>query len=313
MVGCRPRCASAHSTMGIAPSLAHRAPGTSPIVQDPSMNPRAPAPVAPDRRRTRSSTISPRGEERMRRGHPWIYRADVAPGGRRGGRYGDDARAARPAVGRGALQRSVANRASRAHARRARGGRRPLARAARGCGALSRGAGHRRDGLSRRARRGGPAAVARWSTATATGWSCRPCRRAWTACSVRSPAGWWTCSAREASSRGTIRASGNSKGSSSPSRCCMATCPAASRSSSAACGTRSIPGKGRRPGCSSTSVRTARRRRATRAGASSTRSATTEGSRSRSHRTPTKSSRSTSPLMRWPASRGMPRSTASGR
>jgi len=44
------------------------------------MNPRAPAPVAPDPPAHPVVHLSPRGEERLRRGHPWIYRVDVAPG-----------------------------------------------------------------------------------------------------------------------------------------------------------------------------------------------------------------------------------------
>ena len=71
-----------------------------------------------------------------------------------------------------------------------------------------------------------------------------------------------------------------SKGSSSGSRCSPARCPrrvtvARERRSS----TTSICGAGRRPGCSSISARTARRRRATRAAGCSTASATTAASR----------------------------------
>ena len=61
--------------------------------------------------------VSPRGEERVRRGHPWIYRADVVARPRGAGRHRHDARAARPAARRRAVQRPVADRAARADAR----------------------------------------------------------------------------------------------------------------------------------------------------------------------------------------------------
>ena len=66
--------------------------------------------------------------------------------------------------------------------------------------------------------------------------------------------------------------------------------------------TTSICGAGRRPACSSTSARTGRRRRATRAAGCSTASATTAASRcALGAAVPTRRSRSTSPRMRWRA------------
>ena len=73
----------------------------------------------------------PRGEERVRRGHPWIYRADCRPARAEAGDIGDGARAARPPARRRAVQRSIADHAAHADARRPDGGRGALARAAR--------------------------------------------------------------------------------------------------------------------------------------------------------------------------------------
>ena len=55
--------------------------------------------------------ISARGEERLRGGHPWIYRADVADVARRGRRHRAGAQPARPA--RSARRCTATDRRSR--------------------------------------------------------------------------------------------------------------------------------------------------------------------------------------------------------
>ena len=107
-------------------------------------------------------TISPRGEDRAARGHPWIYRSDVA-------RVDAPAGETRPGAGRRAAGRSATRssaidprsrcgcltRSAEAPATRARGAQRH-----RRAIALPRVAADRRDRLPAGPRRSGPAAVA---------------------------------------------------------------------------------------------------------------------------------------------------------
>ena len=75
-------------------------------------------------------TITPRGEERVRAGHLWIYRSDVVDARASAGDTVEVIGRARPFGRPGALQRSIADRAAAAHARRRAG--RPGAAAAAG-------------------------------------------------------------------------------------------------------------------------------------------------------------------------------------
>ena len=198
--------------------------------------------------------------------------------GRRRHRAGDRAAPAddRP----GAVQRSLADRDPDADARR--GSRRTAAAAI----AAARRRSRARVAASSTRRRTAwctarPTCCRRsWSIATATTWSCRRCRRAWIGCCrdrramlrrdrSRRPASW----------RATIRKCARSRDSSRPSRCCTATIPRHVIAREGPVEYQVDLRRGRRPGCFSISGRTGKRRRAMRADACSTASATTAGSR----------------------------------
>ena len=134
-----------------------------------------------------SVTITKRGEQRLRNGHPWIYKSDVGQGRGRRRRHGRGRRQPRPARRLRALQRPIGDRAAHVHPRPRR---RPTCRcgasgSARRC-AFRDVARHRRHRLPPGARRGGPAAR-RWSSiATATISCSRRSRRRPIGCCRRS-------------------------------------------------------------------------------------------------------------------------------
>ena len=228
--------------------------------------------------------ISARGDERLRSGHPWIYRADVADVRGRGRRH---RRGAQRRAGRLLGQAFFSDRSQIAlrmlshGSATATGRRRADSAPARGGDRVSR----RRWRSTRRVppgpRRSRPAAVARRRSlrrlprradavagdgSAAAGWSCRCCQEL----------------LQPARHPGAERSAGArcSKGSSSASRCWPARCPRrVDGDARSASSTTSTCGTARRPGCSSISARTARRRRCTRAGGCSTASATTAASR----------------------------------
>ncbi len=108
-----------------------------------------------------SVIISPRGEERLRSGHPWIYRADVVDARAAAGDSVVVRERARPDARPRALQRSIADRA--AHADRTATSRPTMAlirRRIEAAIAFREHAGDRRDRLPPRPRRSRPAAVA---------------------------------------------------------------------------------------------------------------------------------------------------------
>ena len=138
--------------------------------------------------RVSSVVVSARGEDRIRHGHPWIYQSDIRTGGRAARRH------RRASSGRGnvrsvrALQRSIADHAADADARRRRCGRNAAAaRIAAGRG-VPRVAWPRRHRLPARERRSGSAAVARRRSLRRLPGACRRCRRGWIACCRRSRA-----------------------------------------------------------------------------------------------------------------------------
>ena len=104
--------------------------------------------------------ISARGEQRVRSGHPWIYRADVVDVDASGRRHRRSSRSATPQNRRRAVQRSIADSDQDAHARRS-GRRRGADPRAPGAGArvprIAAAGRHRVPGGPRRRR---PAAVA---------------------------------------------------------------------------------------------------------------------------------------------------------
>ena len=226
-------------------------------------------------------TISARGEQRLRAGHPWIYRSDVADVTRRRRRIVAVRSAARP---RRWARRFYSDRSQIAlrmlTLRRRRRRRGAVRRRDRSGGRVPRVARDRRDRVPAGARRGRPAAVARSSIGTATISSCRRCRRAWIGCcrpsSRRSTSG---CSPRGILARNDPRTR-SLEGLEQQVEVLAGEVPELGRRSrEAAIDTRSICAAGRRPDCSSTSARTARRRRNTRTAVCSTASATTAGSR----------------------------------
>ena len=160
------------SALGPALDLQHLAPGT---LHSGTLTPGT---------LTLNITISPRGEERLQNGHPWIYRSDRASRAHAAG--GDTVQVAvdaRPAARVRALQRPIGDCAAAADP--AATSRRPST-----CGgsASSTAIAYRASldidatRLPARARRGRSPARRSSSIATATTWWCRRCRRAATAC-----------------------------------------------------------------------------------------------------------------------------------
>ena len=227
-----------------------------------------------------SVVISARGEQRVRGGHPWIYRADVVDVRCRRRRHRPGDRSAQADDRPRAVQRSVADPDPDADARRRR---RPTRRCcARGCSARF-------------------ASASRCSSTRRRIGSCtaRPtcCRRSIvdrygdylvvqalsqgmdrllptiTAAAGGAARAGRHPRAQRSEGAGARRARADGRGAGTARFPTRSSC-AKGRSS-----TRSICDAGRRPACSSISARTARRRRATRAAGCSTASATTADSR----------------------------------